>query len=63
MKVTLPSVTAVLSQAFVTVAVNVTGVWYFEAAGATPSVVMVPAGQLLLVPSQVSATLQTPGED
>ena len=53
MKLTLPSVTAVLSH-FVTVAVSVTEVWNLELAGAAPSVVAVPAGQLLLVPSQVS---------
>src|SRR5438128_1881773 len=59
MKLTLPSVTAVLSH-FVTVAVSVTEVWNLELAGAAPSVVAVPAGQLLLVPSQVGATSQTP---
>ena len=59
MKLTLPSVTAVLSH-FVTVAVSVTEVWNLEVAGAAPSVVAVPAGQLLLVPSQVGAASQTP---
>src|SRR5438552_18996599 len=59
MKVTLPSVTAVLSH-FVTVAVSVTEVWNLEVAGAAPSVVAVPAGRLLLVSSEVGAVSQTP---
>src|SRR2546426_12148112 len=49
MKLTLPSVTAVLSH-FVTVAVSVTEVWNLELAGAAPSVVAVPAGGRLFLP-------------
>src|SRR2546426_8500046 len=49
MKLTLPSVTAVLSH-FVTVAVSVTEVWNLELAGAAPSVVAGPAGGPLATP-------------
>src|SRR2546426_12730722 len=49
MKLTLPSVTAVLSD-FVTVAVSVTEVWNLELAGAAPSVVAVPAGAPVVAP-------------
>src|SRR2546426_11853615 len=50
MKLTLPSVTAVLSH-FVTVAVSVTEVWNLELAGAAPSVVAVPAGGRFVPPA------------
>src|SRR2546428_2944673 len=49
MKLTLPSVTAVLSH-FVTVAVSVTEVWNLELAGAAPSVVAVAAGGRVVRP-------------
>src|SRR2546422_9762047 len=59
MKVTLPSVTAVLSH-FVTVAVSVTEVWNLEVAGAAPSVVAVPAGGGLFGPRQKGGAAPTP---
>src|SRR2546428_10935055 len=50
MKLTLPSVTAVLSH-FVTVAVSVTEVWNLELAGAAPSVVAGAGGGVVRLPA------------
>src|SRR5262245_31270041 len=58
MKITLPSVTTVLPQAVATVAVNVTALPNFDVGGATSRIMVLPTGQRLLFPSQVSETSQ-----